>query len=138
MAAGPYDAPDSTTAPPFPARSEWKPLPLEEYGLLNISRHFKKPAGGRHVVFLRNSVSVARRTTVPLDISYSDDAMIWLNGQLIFRGSNGFNSRYPGNLGLTGAAVETVFLPLQAGANDLVLAIGERAFGWGLRARLIR
>ncbi len=138
VAAGPYEAPDSATAPPFPAPNAWKPLPLEEHGLLNISRHFRKPAGGRHVVFLRNRVSVANRTTLPFDISYSDDAMLWLNGQLVYHGSNGFNSRYPGNLGLTGAAVETVYLPLQAGANELVLAIGERAFGWGLRARLIR
>ncbi len=138
VAAGPYDAPDSASAPPFPTQNAWQPLPLEEYGLLNISRHFRKPAGGRHVVFLRNRIASANRTTVPLDVSYSDDAIIWLNGELIYRGSNGFNSRYPGNLGLTGAAVETVYLPLKAGTNELVLAIGERAFGWGLRARLQR
>jgi len=111
-------------------------MPIEESGLLNLSRHFAKPAGGRHVVFLRNRISSPTARVAALDIAYSDDAMVWLNGELLYRGSNGFNSRYPGFLGLTGAMAETIYLPLRVGSNELIAVVGERAFGWGLRARL--
>jgi hypothetical protein len=33
-------------------------------------------------------------------------------------------------------ARNTVELPLNRGANELVLAVTDRAFGWGFRARL--
>ena len=137
-AAGPVVAADSSLPPPFPSENDWKPFPIEEFGLLNISRHFAKPAGGRHVVFLRNSINAPTARAAPLEVSYSDDAMFWLNGQPVYRGANGFNGRYPGYLGLTGAMAETIYLPLRAGDNELVVAVGERAFGWGLRARLTR
>ena len=76
--------------------------------------------------------------TAPLEVTYSDDAMFWLNGQPVYHGANGFNGRYPGYLGLTGVLAETIYLPLRAGDNELIVAVRERAFGSGLRARLIR
>lgn len=32
--------------------------------------------------------------------------------------------------------MDTVDLPLHAGRNELVLAITDKAFGWGFRAKL--
>jgi hypothetical protein len=75
---------------------------------------------------------------VGLDIGYSDDVMVWLNGAPVYRGVNGFNSRYPGFLGLLASSAEHLFLPLKPGDNSLVIAVSERAFGWGLKARLVR
>jgi hypothetical protein len=135
--AGPFVASDSSSPPAIPTGG-WKPLPIEEFGLLNISRQYAKPAGGRHVAFLKNTVRSTTAETVPLEVSYSDDAMFWLNGAPIYRGTNGFNGRYPGFLGFAGVSAETIYLPLRAGDNELVVAVGERAFGWGLRARLVR
>ncbi len=136
--AGPYEAPDSTKAPPLPRTDEWSPIPIEEGGLLNISKRLAKPAGGRHVAFLRNTLRAREPEVAVLEVGYSDDAMIWLNGSLLFRGSNGFNSRYPGFLGLIGNAAEHVYLPLRQGENTLIVAVAERAFGWGLKARIRR
>lgn len=136
--AGPYEAPDSTVAPTMPASSEWSPIALEEGGLLNLSKRLRKPRGGRHAAFLRNVIRAERSEIVALEIGYSDDAMVWLNGSPVFRGYNGFNGRYPGFLGLMVGAAEQLFLPLRPGENTLVIAVGERAFGWGLKARIIR
>jgi hypothetical protein len=36
------------------------------------------------------------------------------------------------------SAAEQVYLPLRSGENSLVIAVSERAFGWGLNARLLR
>jgi hypothetical protein len=136
--AGPYEAPDSTVAPRMPASNEWSAIALEEGGLLNISKRLRKPRSGRHAAFLRNTIRAEGSEIVGLEIGYSDDAMVWLNGSPVFRGSNGFNSRYPGFLGLIVGAAEQLFLPLRPGDNTLVIAVSERAFGWGLRARIIR
>jgi hypothetical protein len=73
-----------------------------------------------------------------LELGYSDDVVVWLNGALLFRGINGFNSRYPGFLGLVVPAAEHLGLPLRAGDNSLVIAVGGRTFGWGLKARVVR
>jgi len=134
---GPFAAADSSTPPAIPSAG-WKPLPIEEFGLLNISRQYPKPAGGRHVAFLKNVIRSRAAETVALEVSYSDDAIFWLNGAPLYRGSNGFNGRYPGFLGFAGIPAETIYLPLRPGDNELVVAVGERAFGWGLRARLAR
>jgi hypothetical protein len=136
--AGPYDAADSTIAPPMPGATDWSPMPLEEGGLLNLSRRLRKPRGGRHAAFVRNTIRAQRAEVAALEIGYSDDAMVWLNGAPVFRGFNGFNARYPGFLGLLVPAAEQVFLPLRAGDNSLVIAVGERTFGWGLKARILR
>ena len=135
--AGPFSAADSSAPPQIP-QAGWKPLPIEEFGLLNISRQYAKPPGGRHVAFLKNAIRSTAAETVAMEVSYSDDAMFWLNGVPIYRGSNGFNGRYPGFLGFAGLPSETIYLPLRAGDNELIVAVGERAFGWGLRARLVR
>jgi hypothetical protein len=137
MSAGPFAAQDSASPPPIPTTG-WKPLPIEEHGLLNISRQYAKPPGGRHVAFLKNVIRSAAAVTVQLQVSYSDDAMFWLNGTPVYRGSNGFNGRYSGYLGFAGVPSETIYLPLRAGENELIAAVGERQFGWGLRARLVR
>lgn len=134
--AGPYDAADSSAAPPFPAPNAWKPILIEEGGLVNISRNVAKPAGGRHVVFLRTTLRSATTRTAPVAIGYSEDVMLWLNGAPVYRGTNAFNGRYPGFNGWLSVA-ETVYLPLRAGDNELLAAVGERAFGWGLKSRLI-
>jgi hypothetical protein len=133
--AGPYEAPDSTVAPPFPALGAWKPIAIEEDGLLNISRNVAKPPGGRHVVFLRTTIRSTSARSAPLTIGYSEDVMLWLNGAPVYRGTNAFNGRYPGYNGWLSLA-ETVYLPLTSGDNQLLVAVGERGFGWGLKARI--
>ncbi len=46
-------------------------------------------------------------------------------------------SRYPGYLGYVRLGSDTVHLPLEAGANELVLAVtDDQRFGWGFVARL--
>jgi hypothetical protein len=71
-----------------------------------------------------------------LEVGYSDDIVVWLNGTPLFEGRNSLGSRYPGFLGVT-SMVERVYLPLRAGANELTVALSDRIGGWGLMARVI-
>jgi hypothetical protein len=135
--AGPFEATDTARLAPMPRVSAWAPIRVEEGGLVNISRHLQKPAGGRHVVLLRNMITVPSDRSAALEIGYSDDAIVWLNGTPIFRGLNGLGSRYPGFLGVIATPAEYVYLPLRAGDNELIIGVAERIAGWGLKARLV-
>ena len=74
---------------------------------------------------------------VALDIGYSDEVTVFLDGVPLFSGVNGWESRYPGYLGYVRLGSDTVHLPLAVGANELVLAVtDDQRFGWGFAARL--
>jgi len=135
--AGPYAAPDSTVLPPRPKANEWRPIAVEELGLVNITKLLRKPTAGRFVAYLRTVITMDSARVVPLELGYSDDIVLWLNGIPVFAGINSLGSHYPGFLGLANSAVDHVYLPLKAGDNELLAAVSDRIAGWGLKARLL-
>lgn len=134
--------------PENPDMARWAVVAAEASGVVNLTRAIGNPAGPQRVnvfggagwgmalahVRLDTDAAVARR----LSISYSDGVGVYLNGRRLFTGINTDKSRYADYLGVVGAEVETLDLPLRSGANDLVLAVTDRGFGWGFRARLDR
>ena len=61
--------------------------------------------------------------------------MVFLDGRALFRGDDTYRSRDYRFLGRIGWW-DTVYLPLEEGANDLVVAVSETFGGWGVQARL--
>ena len=62
---------------------------------------------------------------------------VFLNGELLYLGQNGWESRYKRFASFVDARYETVCLALRAGDNDLVLAVtDDQFFGWGFAVRL--
>ena len=70
-----------------------------------------------------------------LELGFSDRAVVFLNGRALYRGDDTYRSRDYRFLGSIGY-YDTLFLPLVAGANDLVVAVSEDFGGWGVQARL--
>lgn len=135
--AGPYAAPDSLAVPPRPKPDEWKPIAVEELGLVNVTKLLRKPSAGRFVAYLRTTIRSESDRVAPLEIGYSDDAVVWLNGAPVFRGINAQGSRYPDFLGLIAPGAERIWLPLRRGDNELLVALSDRVAGWGLIARVV-
>ena len=112
----------------------WTRLVAEPSGLLDLSR-----AGGivdgRNTVFARTIITAPRDLVAPLEIGFSDRALVFLNGQALFRGDDGFRSRDYRFLGSVGFW-DAVYLPLNQGDNELVIAVSEDLGGWGVQARL--
>ena len=79
-------------------------------------------------------VHADRARHVPLELGFSDRAVVHLNGMPLYRGDDSYRSRDYRFLGSIGW-FDTVYLPLQAGQNELVLAISESFGGWGVQAR---
>jgi len=85
----------------------------------------------RHII----RADTARR--VLAGIGYSDDVTVFLNGEPIYVGRNGWDSRTPQLASFVDAKWESVFLPLKAGDNELVLAVADdQRFGWGFAVRI--
>jgi hypothetical protein len=133
--ASPVIAADSGPVLKVPDISSWTAVVAEEAGLVNLSRLHGQP-DGRNTVFLRHRLDASEARTVPLDIAYSDEVTVFLNGQPLYSGVNRWQGRYPGSLGSLAPGTETVYLPLVRGGNDLTVAVTDEAFGWGLIARL--
>jgi hypothetical protein len=83
-------------------------------------------------VTLRSDRDQTRR----LSVSYSDAIGVYVDGALVYTGDNRTEVRGKNQLGLVGYEAETIPLRLRAGDNEIVLAVSDRAFGWGFRARL--
>ena len=70
-----------------------------------------------------------------LELGFSDRAVVYLNGRPLYRGDDTYRSRDYRFLGSIGWYDE-LYLPLEAGENELVIAVSEDLGGWGLQGRL--
>ncbi len=143
-------APDGVHAPvTLPvglAPDTWRIVNAEPTGLINLTKAIGNPAGrqttnvfggaGWGLAYAAVSIDSAAARSVALSLSYSDGIGVYLNGRRLYAGDNSADSRYPDYLGTVGPESETIDLPLRAGRNELVLAITDKAFGWGFRAKL--
>lgn len=115
---------------------KWQPARAEESGLININRLFPVQKG-RSVIFAKHTFTadVARR--VMAGIGYSDDVSVFVNGELVYAGMNGWDSRSPAFASFVDTKWESVVLPFKAGDNDVVLAVADdQRFGWGFAMRI--
>ncbi|MEQ1764925.1 MAG: hypothetical protein ABL984_17485 [Pyrinomonadaceae bacterium] len=131
---------------------KWREVETESSGLVALYRYFEAPhprvtfandfskrldpQPGLKVVYARTNVDSEREQVRKLNIGYSDDVSVFLNGKILFRGRSAQNFRDPGFLGIVDPENDAVYLPLKKGKNELVLAVSELGGGWGFICRL--
>jgi hypothetical protein len=71
-----------------------------------------------------------------LNLGYSDEVSVFLNGRILFRGRSAQAFRDPTFLGIVNVEDDAVYLPLRKGKNELTLAVSEIGGGWGFICRL--
>jgi hypothetical protein len=116
------------------AEHRWTRLDAEPSGLTDLARA-SGLEGERNTVLARATLGAARDGVVPLEIGFSDRAVVFLDGRPLFRGDDAYRTRDYRFLGSIGWW-DTVYLPLRQGASELVVAVSETFGGWGLQARL--
>lgn len=89
----------------------------------------------RNTVVARAVLTAERPSTAMLDLGFSDDVSVFLNGQLLFEGSDRFRSRDYRFLGTMGFH-DSIALRLKPGDNLLDIVITEVEGGWGIAGRL--
>jgi hypothetical protein len=134
------------------AAIEWQSVVAEPPGIVAVNRYrqsphprvsfandFSKrldPQPGTKVIYARTIIVSDRDQVKKLDLGYSDEVSVFLNGDILYRGRSAQNVRDPGFLGIVNPENDAVYLRLKKGANELVLALSELGGGWGFICRL--
>jgi hypothetical protein len=134
------------------AAIQWKSVEAEPPGFVVLYRYLQaphlrvtfatdftkrlEPQPGAQLVYARTTIDSDRDQVRKLEIGYSDEVSVFLNGKILFRGRSAQNFRDPGFLGIVNPENDTLYLPLKKGTNELVLAVGELGGGWGFICRL--
>lgn len=111
----------------------WQALECEYTGTVNLARAAVR-TDERNTVFAKFTVEAAQAGIRPIDIGYSDAVKIYCNGRILYAGQRRYLSRDYRYLGTIGY-FDTIYLPLQAGDNEVWFAVSEGFGGWGVRAK---
>jgi hypothetical protein len=130
----------------------WEDVAAEGPGMVVVNRYresprfrvsfandFSKrlePQPGSKVVYARTTIDSDREQLKKLELGYSDEVSVFLNGRILYRGRSPQNFRDPAFLGIVNPENDAVYLPLRKGPNELLLALTELGGGWGFVARL--
>ena len=95
-----------------------------------------QPQPGTKVLYAKTNIDSDRDQVKKLFIGYSDEVVVFLNGQVLYRGRSSQGFRDPGFLGIVNPENDAVYLPLKKGSNELMLAVSELGGGWGFVCRL--
>jgi hypothetical protein len=122
------------------ASQEWKTIGAERNGLMNLSRVYGRPLPepNRAVAWLKTTITSDRKQTTKVDIGWTRELWVFVNGKLAYAGNNLYDveaeRKFPdGRCSLENGAFT---LPLEAGDNEVAVAIANNFFGWGLMLRL--
>jgi len=131
---------------------KWQDVEAESPGWVVINRYreapgalatFEKdfstrlnPQPGMKVVYATTTIDSDRDQVRKLNIGYSDEVSVFLNGRILYRGRSAQAFRDSTFLGIANVEDDAVYLPLKKGKNELVLAVSEIGGGWGFICRL--
>ena len=123
-------------APGFVAISRYREAPQLRVSFANDFSKRLEPQPGMKLVYAKTVIDSDRDQVKRLDLGYSDDVSVFLNGQILYRGRSAQNFRDPAFLGIINPENDAVYLPLKKGRNELVFAVSELGGGWGFLCRL--
>lgn len=109
-------------------------LEVEPEGMANFSR-LAGPRQALNTILASVVIEADSDQDRRLDFGFSDDVRVYLNGRLLFIGTDRYVSRDYRFLGTIGL-YDAVILPLRQGRNTLTLAVSEAFGGWGAGALL--
>ncbi len=115
------------------ARRTWTRLASEPTGLANLGR-VNGVRGDRNTVLARAQIRSDRARTACMELGFSDRATVYLNRRPLYSGDDTYRSRDYRFLGSIGWW-DSLYLPLERGDNELVVAVSEDFGGWGVQAR---
>jgi len=132
---------------------KWQDVSAEPPGLVVLYRYHEaphpnvtfqrdfstrlEPQPGMKVLYARTTIDSDQDRVKKLEIGYSDDVSVFLNGKILYRGRSAQAFRDPRFLGIVNPENDAVYLPLKKGKNELVLAVSELGGGWGFICRLV-
>ncbi|WP_295117437.1 hypothetical protein [uncultured Chitinophaga sp.] len=125
--------------PEYPDSStKWTPLVTEDRALLNLTRALGgTPFKTRRLAWVKTTIESDSAQERNLHLGFSDEIWLFVNGQAVYADKNHFGS--PGQKFPSGRCTienTVVRLPLQKGRNEVLIAVANYFYGWGIIARL--
>jgi sugar lactone lactonase YvrE len=111
--------------------AQWRSVESEPSGLVDISKHSPRLNSEGDCVLARAVFACPEPTEVRLDVRYSEETHLFLNGNKIFTGKSAgepLDSSSPGIADLR----DTMHLTLEKGLNELFFEVTDRVGGSGL------
>ena len=114
----------------------------EKHGeeLVNLSREYGRPLPepARAVAWLKTTIASDSKQAKKVNIGWTRELWVFVNGKLVYADKNlfeqeGARKTPDGRCSLENGAFT---LPLEAGDNEIAVAIANKFFGWGLMLRL--
>jgi hypothetical protein len=122
------------------APREWQPISTERRGLVNISRVYGKPLPepNRALVWLRTTITSNKKQTKKIDIGWTRELWVFVNGKLVYADKNLFEQEGARKFPDARCSLEngSFTMPLEAGDNEVAIAIANNFFGWGIMMRV--
>jgi hypothetical protein len=122
------------------ASQEWKTIRTERNGLVNLSREYGVPVHepNRALAWVKTTINSDRKQAKKVDIGWTREVWVFVNGKPVYAGKNLYDQegarKFPdGRCSLENGAFT---LPLEAGDNEVAVALANNFFGWGLMLRL--
>lgn len=112
-------------------------LKAENAGLINLTRKFGANES-RKLLFLKATITSQEASKPNMQLGFSDEVWVFVNGQLAFLDKNIYRNpamrKYPdGRISIQNSKFT---LPLKQGENEVIIAVANDFFGWGIMARL--
>lgn len=123
--------------PDLPAASTaWEKLQTERRGLVNLTRLYGITPE-RRIVWLKKIIKSDKEQVKKIDLGFSDEVWVLVNGQLDYVDKNWYGSPIAKQPDGRCSLENTSFmLPLKAGENELLIGVTNFFFGWGIIARM--
>jgi hypothetical protein len=122
------------------ASQEWKTISAERNGLVNLSREYGRPLpeANRAVAWLKTTIRSGQKQTMRAEIGWTRELWVFVNGKLVYADKNLFEVEGARKFPDARCSLENgaFTLPLEAGDNEVAVAIANNFFGWGLMLRL--
>lgn len=117
--------------------TKWEPVSAERMGLINLTRKFGR-SNTRRFVWLKTTVNMAEAITKKLQLGFSDEVWVLINGRAIYTDKNWYTHPIRKEPAGRCSIENTSFsIPLQAGDNTVLIGVANDFYGWGIVARLI-
>lgn len=128
--------PAASSVPALPSAKTFQKVAAEPGGLVILHRHVKLAENARRATAAaRVHVRAAKAGLRRLDLGFSDIATVFLNGTPLASVDQSYSFDAPRRDGVVGLYQASVFLPLVAGDNELVVVVSDVFGGWALMGR---
>ena len=108
----------------------WQDVTGKPSGLVDVARCTGRLGRQADCVFARTTITAGESGTREYLFGYSDWIAVFLNGRILFSANSAYRQRDPSFLGIIGLN-DALYLPLDRGENELVIAVAEGFGGWG-------